>query len=47
MEGGNQTLLTMQNSEPGFVKRAGKAIYDEMDKAWLKKELMMINDHGS
>ena len=42
MEGRAHALRSMQNYEPGFVNRAGKAIYAAMDRSWIKKEMMHI-----
>ena len=42
MEGRTKGLQKMQNYEDGFVRRAGKAIYESMCEAWRKKEIAKI-----
>ena len=42
MEGRTKGLQKMQNYEDGFVRRAGKAIYESMCEPWRKKEFAKI-----
>lgn len=42
MDGKTHALQQTQNYEPGFVKKAAKAIYNAMDKAWMRKQMMTI-----
>ena len=42
MVGKSEALKKMQNYEIGFVRRAARGIYEEMEKNWIKRETMNI-----
>ena len=42
MVGKSEALKRMQNYEVGFVRRAARGIYKEMEKNWIKREMMNV-----
>ena len=42
MIGRSKELKEMQNYEPGFVRVLGKAIYREMERQWMRREMSQI-----